>query len=63
LLDSVKPVRNDLTDSDLEVVAVGQPPAERGATPETVSASNEKPETSSLVWGRIRTQLFGAGKV
>jgi hypothetical protein len=63
LLDSVKPVRNDLTDSDLEVVAAGHPPAERRATPEAVSAPNEKPETSSLVWGRIRTQLFGADKV
>jgi hypothetical protein len=62
LLDSVKPVRNDLTDSDLEVVTVSKPPAEPAAQ-ENASHSGEPPEASGLAWGRIKTQLFGAEKV
>lgn len=62
LLDSVKPVRNDLTESDLEVVAASKPPAER-APEESASHSAEPPEAPGLAWGRIKTQFFGAEKV
>lgn len=62
LLDSVKPVRNDLTDSDLEVVAANKPPIEPAAQ-EIASRPGEPPEASALAWGPIRTQLFGAEKV
>jgi hypothetical protein len=62
LLDSVKPVRNDLTDSDLEVVATSKPPVEQ-PTEEAASPTGEPSEASGLVWDRIKTQFFGAGKV
>ncbi|HXI52982.1 MAG TPA: hypothetical protein VNH84_15810 [Candidatus Saccharimonadales bacterium] len=52
-LDAVKPVRNDLTDSD--VVVVAGPAA--GSSPAEPAASPEEP-----VWNRLKTQLFGAGK-
>ena len=59
-LETVKVVRNDLSDSDLEVVpavlAVPEPPPKPVAAPEAhaVEGSN---------WGRITSRLFGAGKI
>jgi hypothetical protein len=57
-LDAVKPVRNDLSESDLEVVRAkrAKPDAKSPLTGPVVSPS---PESS---WDRVTTQFFGAGK-
>lgn len=66
-LDSVKPVRNDLSDSDLEVIRVSRPaPVEAMAVTPVMSispaASEEPPESAGPVWDHLKTQFFGAGK-
>ena len=66
-LDAVKPVRNDLSDSDLEVIRVSRPaPVEPVAVTPVVltppAASAEPPEPAGPVWDRLKTQFFGAGK-
>jgi hypothetical protein len=72
-LDLVKPVRNDLTDSDLLVVAgrsVSAAGAGAGADvdvagqatePLPVSIPDEK-AAAEPVWSRLKTQFFGAEK-
>jgi len=60
LLDLVKPIRNDLSDSDLELVTADQPAAGRTTVP---AIKAPRLESSELVWNQIKTQLFGAGKV
>lgn len=60
-LDLVKPVRNDLSDTDLELV---QPVKQ---VTETVVPATERIESMSAgsegaAWGRIKTQFFGADK-
>lgn len=70
LLDSVKPVRNDLSDSDLEVVRVQPKPApvvsvatETAAAPlDAASAESQADETDPVMWSRIKNQFLGAGK-
>ena len=66
-LDAVKPVCNDLSDSDLEVIRVSRPaPVEPVAVTSVVltppAASAEPPEPVGPVWDRLKTQFFGAGK-
>lgn len=63
LLESVKPVRNDLTDSDLEVVAANRPSAGAARTIGEPGSPPSEPEASRLAWDRIKTQFFGAEKV
>jgi len=73
LLDLVKPVRNDLSDSDLEVVAATKAPV----VPQTVidvesplpspssfipSRSDPKPELAAADWARVRDQFTGHEK-
>jgi hypothetical protein len=63
-LDAVKPVRNDLSDSDLEVIRVSRPAPVAG-TPAPVgppAAAVELPESAGPVWDRLKTQFFGADK-
>jgi hypothetical protein len=60
-LDLVKPVRNDLSDADLELVQ----PVKRAL--EEVVPADEPVESATraregAAWGRIKTQFFGAGK-
>ena len=59
-LDMVRPVRNDLSDSDLEIVPAFRPKAHapvQSILPEpTVKQSD--PGTN-LLWGRVRSRLFG----
>jgi hypothetical protein len=60
-LDLVKPVRNDLSDTDLELIR----PVKRAT--ETVVPATERIESMSAAsegaaWGRIKTQFFGADK-
>ena len=67
LLDMVKPVRNDLSDSDIEVV-----PARRSEPVSPVRLSEprlrveEKEENqappSTAAWDRVKNQVFGVGK-
>jgi hypothetical protein len=63
-LDMVKPVRNDLSDADLELVQSSKRvpekvekvvPAKTQVEPVVVTAEGAS-------WGRIKTQFFGAGK-
>lgn len=66
-LDAVKPVRNDLRDSDLEVIRVSRPaPVEPVAVTSVVlappAASTAPPESVGPAWDRLKTQFFGAGK-
>ena len=60
-LDMVKPLRNDLSDADLELV----PSVKRA--PEKVIPALAQPEPvvvapESAAWRRVKTQFFGAGK-
>lgn len=52
-LESVKPMRNDLHDSDLEIVA-GTAPMKPAEAPVTTG------EAASISWGRITSRIFGA---
>jgi len=67
LLDAVKPVRNDLSDCDLEVVSASGRTAQTGEKkrvdpPEELTSIGTNPKNPEPTWGRIKTQLFGAGK-
>jgi hypothetical protein len=58
-LDCVTPVRNDLSDSDVELVLAGKPmsePSQEGQAP-------SEGGTGNVFWKRMRTRLFGHGKV
>jgi len=60
-LEGVKVVRNDLSDTDLEIVpvkpAVTAPPAAH------TSSKIEKAPSPENAWGRMTARIFGAGKV
>ena len=62
LLDLVKPVRNDLADSDLVVVAgrAAEGIGVKAGAPLTVAVP--EPVAAEPVWNRIKTQFFGAEK-
>ena len=61
-LDAVKPVRNDLSDSDLEVVPMkaAAPAVPLPAT--TTATSAHEAEASGVVWHQLKNHLFGAEK-
>jgi hypothetical protein len=52
-LESVKPVRNDLHDSDLEFISTGY---ETGGAQ---GCREGEPEPSGAIWGNISSKLFG----
>ena len=59
-LDRVKVVRNDLSDSDLEIVRMRpQPPPFKQAP---VVQTEEKPHSAERPWNRMAGRLFGVGK-
>lgn len=58
-LDKIKVVRNDLSDTDLEIVPLQSPTARTGATP--VLQVVERVAQGGMTWGRF-SGLFGAGK-
>lgn len=65
-LDAVKPVRNDLSDADLEVVQAAPRRVEPTA-PETSCAPEAAPAPEPVAadgaaWDKIKNQFFGAGK-
>lgn len=63
LLDLVKPVRNDLSDSDLEVVRVQPKPAVEVAERVPVApVATEAVSPEPVAWDRIKNQFLGAGK-
>jgi hypothetical protein len=59
-LDGVKVVRNDLSETDLEIVPA-QPAAEK--TPATASNPFSKELAAETTWSRVTGRFFGAGKV
>ena len=60
-LDLVKPMRNDLTDADLELVQPVKRATEK-VVPATVQIEPVSAPPEGAAWGRIKTQFFGAGK-
>ena len=67
-LDAVKPIRNDLSDADMEVEVVQaaprrvEPPApETSCAPEAAPAP-EPVAADGAAWNKIKNQFFGAGK-
>jgi len=58
-LEAVKVVRNDLSDSDLEVVPRRPPMPTRRATSGHAAAEEE---LANRRWGKVAGRLFGAGK-
>jgi hypothetical protein len=64
-LDGVKVVRNDLSDTDFEVVSC-RPPTGATAGPAQASAKAPAPAApvaSEAKWARVTGRLFGAGKL
>ncbi len=57
-LDKVQVVRNDLSDADLEVVAVVAPVAPHGVKSALATACHC--ETAGNAWGRLTTRMFGS---
>ena len=60
-LDQVKPVRNDLSDADLELVRPLKRAVEK-VVPATERVEPVAAAPEGAAWGRIKTQYFGAGK-
>jgi hypothetical protein len=56
-LDAVKVVRNDLSDSDLEVVTRHTVPEPASVAPITAEA----PKSAEPAWKRVKGRLFGVG--
>ena len=62
-LDRIKPVRNDLSDSDIEVIPAATPAASGPAMPESESKSIPlEPAPVEARWSGIRRQFRDAGK-
>ena len=57
-LDRVKVVRNDLSDSDLEIVPAKKPSPAPVPAPELAATVSSSPRA----WERMTSRLFGAGK-
>jgi len=60
-LDAVKPVRNDLSDADLELVQSAKRTLEK-SVPAMVEPDKVAVTSEGVAWSRIKTQFFGAGK-
>jgi hypothetical protein len=58
-LDAVRVVRNDLSDSDLEVLSTKKRPK---AAPELCSAPTAPSMPAESAWNRVTRQFFGAGR-
>jgi hypothetical protein len=59
-LDTIRVVRNDLSDADLEVIAAKVPEAPAGDLPDLQPVPQATVVGSR--WGRVRNRIFGAGK-
>lgn len=60
-LDAVKPVRNDLSDADFEVVAP-RPKTRPAATAKRPRPKLFKPELAGLAWSRLTARLFSTDR-
>ncbi len=60
-LDMVKPVRNDLSDADLELIQSTKRAPDRAA-PAIVQPGPTADAPEPVAWNQIKTQFFGAGK-
>jgi len=60
-LDAVKPVRNDLSDSDLQIVPAR--PEMRPDASKTPSPRLLKPELTGFAWSRLTARLFNSERV
>jgi hypothetical protein len=58
-LEGVKVVRNDLSDSDLEIISTSCPPAASGSKPAGLAAGKPVPAAA----GRSRGNIFDANKL
>ena len=56
-LDKIKVLRNDLSDTDLEVVQARQPTAPASAAP--AARTEERAEVGEGTWGSVTTRVFG----
>jgi hypothetical protein len=61
-LDAVRPVRNDLSDADLEVVLAGCE-ATSVIAPKPARGLLLKAELGGLAWSRLTARWFGSGRV
>ncbi len=61
-LDAVKPVRNDLSDADLEVVS-GKPETKQSGAQKRRGPRWFKPELTGLAWRRLTARLFDSERV
>jgi hypothetical protein len=59
-LETVKVVRNDLSDTDLEIVRAKRPPASTGDARVAQGAANRS--AGETAWARVTGRLFGLGK-
>jgi hypothetical protein len=60
-LDAVKPVRNDLSDVDFEVIAP-KPKTRAAAIPRQARTKLFKPELAGLAWSRLTARLFSTDR-
>jgi hypothetical protein len=60
VLDLVKPIRNDLSDSDFEIVPGW--PDEKPGEQKPGGARLVKPEMTGLTWSRLTARLFNAAR-
>jgi hypothetical protein len=60
-LDGVKVVRNDLSDTDLEIVPAK--PSVPAITETPVKSNAEKCAPVETAWGRMTGRIFGADKL
>src|SRR5262249_2941028 len=62
-LDNVKVLRNDLSDTDFELVAKPEPPkkAVRAEIPAAQATPTAEPVNRARIWNRV-TSLLGAGQ-
>jgi len=57
-LEAVRVIRNDLSETDLEIIPAAKKAEETVAPP----AAGVNPEATRLVWRRVAARLFGAGR-
>jgi hypothetical protein len=62
LLEGIKVVRNDLSETDLEIVTAKPAAPENAAAGNPMAAAPAAPAGAEGAWDRIRSRLTGVGK-
>jgi len=62
LLDGIKVVRNDLSETDLEIVTIKPEGADAGTVKSNGAITPRKRGTPERAWDRLRSRLTGAGR-